>query len=93
MPTLIQHGHEADHQPETHRKLSDEPLPLRKGLDTAPGSGDGRRVFRTITRALPAPFLYAVALLGFVWVGADLTWYRLRCLYKGRRQPRGLWDI
>ncbi len=93
MATLIENEREADRQPEAHRKPSNEPLPLRYELEAASASGGVRGVFQTIARALLAPFLLAVALLGFLWVMADLTWYRMRSFYKGRPQPRGLWDI
>ena len=93
MATLIQRTSEAKRPQKAHRKLSDQSLPVRHGLKATPRSGGLRGALRTIAHAMLAPFLFTAGLLGFVWVMADLTWYRMRSLGKSRSRPRGLWDI
>ncbi len=93
MATLIQRAPEAKRRQKAHHKLSDEPLPVRHGLKATSLSGSLRGALRSIVHAMLAPFLFTAGLLGFVWVMADLTWYRMRSLGKSRSRPRGLWDI
>ncbi len=78
-------------QPESDLQPSGEPLPLRPNPVSDPRAFRGP--LQRVASALAAPILLVIALLGLVVVVADLNWYRLRSLVKGRPQPRGLWEI
>jgi hypothetical protein len=48
---------------------------------------------RAFAGLLVLPLLMLLAMLGFLVVLADFSWFRLRNLRDGRPQPKGLWEF
>ena len=48
---------------------------------------------RMVVGLLALPVLVLVAMLGFLVVLADFTWFRLRDVRNGHPQPKGLWEF
>jgi hypothetical protein len=61
--------------------------------DRAVGSHPVKATVRMLATLLLVPFLLAVALLGFLVVLADFTWFRLRETRYGHPHPKGLWEF
>jgi hypothetical protein len=78
--------------------LGEDPVPIP---ETQPPAGDDldapAHPFKTLLRILGtlllAPLLLIVALVSFLVVLADFTWFRLRELRYGHPQPKGLWEF
>jgi hypothetical protein len=72
------------------------PIPVTQPLtrqDLDAGSNPLKTLLRMLGTLLVSPLLLVIALVGFVVVLADFTWFRLREIRYGHPQPKGLWEF